>query len=1293
AAGAGIDWHRWFPTEPTTPRTIDLPTYAFQHRHYWLEEPTGLTGDPADLGMVSAEHPLLGACVELADADAYLLTGRLSRKAPSWLAEHAVAGTVLVPGAAVVEWVLRAADEAGCATLDELTLQAPLVLPDAGGLRIQVALDAADEEGRRDVRVYSRTDQASDETWLCHATGVLSPEPADLPDPLTGQWPPVGAEPVDVAGFYAEATEAGYDYGPAFQGLRALWRHGTELLAEVALPEQAGASDGFGIHPALLDAALHPLMLLQRPAEGRMWLPFAWNGVSLHAGEATRIRVRLSPQGESAERDLRVVIADGTGAPVLGVQALTLRAVDPGQLAVAGRGGVDGLYTVDWTPISVPEPGASEGRGWVALAEGFGLGDVARGSGAAPWAVVASVGSADSDRDGAVVAERALRLVQEFLAAPELTECRLLVITRGAVATGAESDVDAAAASVWGLVRSAQSENPGRFTLVDTDGSELTEPALRHAVEQLDEPELALREGELLAPRMVPAGAPEELVAPVGTFPWRLGSEGTATLESLCVIEAPEALAPLESGQVRISVRAAGMNFRDALIAVGMYPDKGTFAGSEGAGLVTEVGPGVTHLAVGDRVFGLFEGAFAPLAIADARMVVPVPEGWTLEEAAAVPVVFLTAWYGLVDLGRLRAGERVLIHAGTGGVGMAATQIARHLGAEVYATASPAKHAVLEEMGIDATHRASSRDLDFEGVLRAATGGRGVDLVLNSLAGEFTDASLRLLAAGGRMVDMGKTDKRDPEEVARSYDGSWYRAFDLVPHAGPDRIGEMLGELSELFASGSLTSLPVRTWPVRRAREAFRFMSQARHTGKLVLEVGPALDPVGTVLVTGGTGVLGGLVAEHLVREWGVRHLLLAGRRGADAPGAGELVGRLTALGADVGVVAADVSDPGSVTALVAGVEAAHPLTGVVHAAGVLDDAVVTAQTPETLAGVWAAKAAAAANLHEATRGLRLGLFVVFSSAAATLGSPGQANYAAANAYCDALMQHRRAQGLPALSIGWGLWQAASGMTGHLGETDLARMKRTGFTPLTTEDGLALLDAAHAHGRPHVVALDLDARAVAARPAASRPALLRALATRASGGAKSSRPTAAAGAAAADGLAKRLAGLPAAERQRLLLALVRDQVAGVLGHTDRDAIRPDTSFKELGFDSLTAVELRNRLAAATGLKLPAALVFDYPESATLVDHLLVRLSPEGDTAPLRDAADPVLNELGRIESRLDALALDDEARGRVTRRLNGLLTKLNGASRPGAGVTDLDGLDGLDGVSDDEMFEFIDREL
>ncbi|MEU5367272.1 SDR family NAD(P)-dependent oxidoreductase, partial [Streptomyces sp. NPDC005925] len=606
--------------------------------------------------------------------------------------------------------------------------------------------------------------------------------------------------------------------------------------------------------------------------------------------------------------------------------------------------------------------------------------------------------------------------------------------------------------------------------------------------------------------------------------------------------------------------------------------------------------------------------------------------------------------------------------------------------AEVFATASPAKHGVLEEMGVDAAHRASSRDLAFEDEIRRATGGRGVDVVLNSLTGEFIDASLRLLGEGGRFVEMGKTDLREPEPVALEHPGVAYESFDLVADAGPGRLGRMLDRLGELFAGGDLVPLPVAARPLGRAREAFRFMSRAKHTGKLVLDVPAPLDPDGTVLVTGGTGTIGAAVAEHLARTGEAARLLLVSRSGAAADGAEELAARLAELGAEATFVAADLSEPGTVAELIAGIDPAHPLTGVVHAAGVLDNALIGSQSPESLARVWSAKAAAAHRLHEATRGTRLGLFVMFSSFASTLGTPGQANYSAANASCDALAARRRAEGLPGLSVAWGLWEATSGLTGTLSAADRARIDRYGIKPTSAARGCALLDAARAHGRPDLLALDLDARVPAASDAAV-PAVLRSLA--AAGSPTAARPTAAAAGGAAD-WPDRLAALGAEERVDLLTALVRSHAAGVLGHADPDAVQTDTPFKDLGFDSLTAVELRNRLAAATGLKLPAALVFDYPQAHVLAAHLAERLTPDGARATAGDVTAQVLREVARVEHALAAVAQGLD-RAAVAARLEALLDRFTGTTEATADGDDA--VDRLETATAEQVLDFIDNEL
>ncbi|GDY59151.1 hypothetical protein SVIO_097740 [Streptomyces violaceusniger] len=1027
-AGVTVDWTRWFRTNPA-PRVIDLPTYAFQRRRYWLDGEGGPGGDPADLGLTAAGHPLLGAAVELADGTTHVLTGRISTRSHPWLAEHVVSGAVLAPGAMLVEWALRAADEVGCGGVEELALQVPLALPESGGLRVQVVVGAAAEDGRREVRMYSRPDRPDqpgrpdgpngaghamaldpgpDAGWVCHAVGVLAPA-ADAPAPvegLGGAWPPPGAEPLDVGAFYEQVMAAGYGYGPAYQGLTAAWRHGGDVLAEVALPDAAGRRDGFGIHPVLLDATLHPSLLMDRPEgqedDGQVWLPFAWNGVSLWATEAATVRVRLSRDEE--RQSLRLTVADTVGAPVLTVDSLVTRPAATDQLrTAAATRAVDGLFTLDWTPLpapaTAPSPTSVVGDGgWAVLGEDqLGLAEPVRaGTGdavachpdlgaliaaveagePAPAVVLAHPHAAEGGHgDGMGPTEELLGLVQSWLRRPALADTRLVVVTRGAVAAGQlgkttdnADDVhaitlDPSGAGAWGLVRSAQSENPGRFVLLDLDeGRKGLVEAVVRAIEA-HEPQVAVRDGRVLVPRMVRATA----------------------------------------------------------------------------------APG------------------------------PAVEG------------------------------------------------------------------------------------------------------------------------------------QDEEGTA-------------------------------------------------------------------------GLDADGTVLITGGTGTLGALVAEHLVRTWGVRHLLLVSRSGPEAAGADELTDRLTELGARVRIAAADVTDPDAVAGLVAGVDPAHPMTGVVHAAGMLDDAVLTTQTPERLARVWRPKATAAAHLHAATAELPLSLFVMFSSTAGTLGASGQSNYAAANAYCDALAARRRALGLPGLSVAWGLWADASGMTGHLGETDRARMSRSGIGAMSSERALGLLDAAVRHGHHHLIAIDLDVRALAGQPALTLPAPLRALT-----GGGTARRTAATARPHTD-WAGHLAALPVEEQRRTLLNLVLTHAAAALGHSDPGRIQTERGFLELGFDSLTAIELRNRLTAVTGLRLATTLIFDHPNPAALAVHLHAELAPE-DVDPLP----PMLGEIDRLESALLSVAQDETAHEALLKRLQSTLSKL-GALHAG-GTEEGRAAGRIHDATADEIFQFIDQDL
>jgi rifamycin polyketide synthase module 4/5/6 len=869
--GVDLDWSGVLPAVPTG--RVDLPTYAFEHRHYWLR-PVESATNAASLGQAAAGHPLLGAVVELPQSGGLVFTSRLSVRSHPWLADHAVGGVVILPGSGLVELAVRAGDEADCSVLDELVIETPLVVPEHGGVRVQVALSGPDELGSRTVDVYSLRDGGTG-AWTRHATGILSSASSAGTGFDFAAWPPPGADQVDVGDFYDDLAERGFGYGPAFQGLRAVWRRGegdnAEVFAEVALPTDLRADAGrFGVHPALLDAALQAASVGAAAAEPV--LAFAWTGLVLHAAGASALRVRIAPAGRDA---LTVQAADETGGLVLTMDSLVSRPVSAEQLGAAADLGHESVFRVEWTALPpAHEPVAPS---WMPVVTADDVVALAQGSDTPPVAVLAAAGG---DAPLAVTS-RVLEVLRKWVTTPALDEARLVVTTCGAVPAGGEYTVtDPAAAAVWGLVRSAQAEHPDRIVLLDTD------PAADGGVERV------------------------------------LG-------------------AALASGEPQLAVRGT------------------TFS--------------VPRLARATR-------------------------------SADSPVVF-----------------------------------------------------------------------------------------------------------------------------------------------GPD----------------------------------------------------------GTVLVS-GAGSLGGLVARHLVTGHGVRRLVIASRQGPAADGVGGLVADLTGHGADVSVVACDVSDRDQVADLLASVP---DLTAVVHTAGVFADGVIETLTPDRLAAVFAPKVDAVRHLDELTRGRNLDAFVVFSSVAGVLGGGGQGNYAAANAFLDAAMADRRAAGLPGLSLAWGLWERSTGMAARLSEVDHARASRGRVVEMTHADGLAMFDAGLRMDEALLVPITLDLAALRADVAAGGtvPHLLRGLV-------RTGRQQARAAAARDDSLVRRLAGLAPADQEALLVDLVRGQVAAVLGHDEPEAVRADTAFKDTGFDSLTSVELRNKLREATGLKLPATLVFDHPNPLVLARHLRAELLPDNAAA-------------------------------------------------------------------------------
>ncbi|MFJ8959224.1 type I polyketide synthase [Lentzea sp. NPDC102401] len=1109
--GIDVDWTPWLQGG----RLIALPTYPFDHERFWPKATVGgRAGDPAAYGLRSGGHPLLSAAIAVAGTDELVLSGRLSLATHPWIADHVVGGAVLFPGTGFLDFAIRAGDMVGCDRVDGLTIVVPLVLPEREAVAVQVRVGAPDEHGRRLVSVHSQHPGADE--WIQHASGTLAegPHQAEFD---TSEWPPANAESLELERFYETLAESGLAYGPIFRGVQQAWRNGDEVLVEVALPDSVDDAATFGVHPALLDSALHAITFVEGAGQG---LPFEWNGVSLHAIGPSRLRVRLKHTGGDA---VEVTAVDVEGAPVLSVKSLVVRT----PAASAPSNPVqDSLFRVEWVPVQVGEATEIDAR------------------------VVEINGESAHE-----TTQRVLEILQN-------AEERVVFVTRGAAAIGDEPISELGAAAAWGLVRSAQAENPGQFLLVDLDEhSELT-PGMLVTEEQ----QLIVRRGTVHAGRLARLQTGPTLVPPTGT-PWRLDTTAKGSLDNLVL--APWTPEPLQGKQVRVAIRAAGLNFRDVLNALGMYPGEAGSFGAEAAGVVAEIGPEVENLKVGDRVFGMLFGGMGPVGVIEEPYLTRLPDGWTFEQGASVPLVFLTAYYAFIELGNVRPGERVLVHAGAGGVGMAAIQVARHLGAEVFATASEGKWDVLRGLGLDDDHIGNSRDVSF------ASRFPQVDVVLNALTGEFIDASLRLLGEGGRFLEMGKTDLR--EDVP----GIFYRPFDLG-EAHPDHVQRMLVALVDLFEQGVLTTLPIAAWDVRRARDAFRFMSRAQHIGKIVITVPAGWDPSGTVVITGGTGGLGAELARHLVAQ-GTKKLLLLSRRGLDSPGAEELL----TLDADVTIAACDVADRDALADVLNG----HEVTAVVHTAGVLDDGVIASMTPERLEKVLRPKVDAAWNLHTLVPDAH---FVLYSSVSGVLGTAGQGNYAAGNAFLDALAQYRRSLGLPAVSLAWGAWTSEVGMTKTMDASALERLEKSSMPPISLEHGLALFDAAIGVDEPLVV----PARIITGAGTTMVPPLLRNLL-------RGGRRTAARaqGTVALQGLQD----VRPAERVRTLVDLVRGEAAAVLGHASADAIDGDREFRQLGFDSLTSVELRNRLGTATGLTLPATLVFDYPTPQALAEHLVAEL--------------------------------------------------------------------------------------
>ncbi len=829
------------------------------------------------------------------------------------------------------------------------------------------------------------------------------------------------------------------------------------------------------------------------------------------------------------------------------------------------------------------------------------------------WGIDAADGTAEGDVAVAICGH-AMLMIRALANSRTIKATRTLLVTQGGNAVGQADYVSPAQSSLWGLARTAMVETPQlSCRVVDLDPDDAVSSSAAAMLDELinddDEDHVAFRQGDRYTARLeaIPHRFQSQDSRPTiptsECFSLRLGPSGS--LNGLHYV--PISRKTLQPGEVEIEVKSTGLNFSDVLKALGLYPgvkDEIVPLGIECAGVVTRVGEAVDRFEPGQRVMGVAPYSFASHTTTAEYAVVATPDNVTDDQAATIPITFLTAYHALCRLARLRKGERVLIHAAAGGVGLAAIQIAQTIGAEIFATAgSEEKRQYLRSLGVE--HVMDSRSLEFADEIVEITSAEGVDVVLNSLPGDAITKSLSILSAYGRFLEIGKTDIYQNRQIGLwpFQDNLSYFAIDLdrMLRQRPDEIRELYREVMPFFERDQFRPLPLKSFPADGVVDAFRYMAQRKNIGKVVvsfanrdLESSTAgdsrslLKADGTVLITGGLGALGQQVARW-VGSQGVKHIAMLSRRRPDDDiqrGLDELRSR----GVSLALIQGDVCDEKSLADALNTIPASFPpIRGVIHAAGVLNDGVIQAMDLDQLSKAMAPKTQGAWNLHQALTD-PLDFFVLFSSVAGTLGSPGQANYAAGNAFLDGLAQHRRKLGQPATSIAWGPWDDE----GMAAQEDVRRqLADRGMRPLAPETAISLLDRAIRTESTNLAVMDVRWDRLLAKLPSPGTSLLKKFRSDDVSSEVHRSPS-----SRDQELCKRLEAAAPRSRVRELEQIIAEELGAVMG-IDPESFDVDQPLGSLGLDSLMAMELRSHLESKLGVEIPAASLFDNPTIMSL----------------------------------------------------------------------------------------------
>ncbi|WP_319436005.1 type I polyketide synthase [Mycobacterium sp. RTGN5] len=1237
---------------------LELPTYPFQRRRYWPKT-SGIRSDG------TAASGILGSAKDLASGDT-VYTNVLSVKTQPWLAHHVIYGTVVVPGATYAAMALASAGAP--ARVKEVFFYEPIILPDKASREVQLTLHPVDDGWK--FQVHSRPQGARDAEWSLNSDGTLlagadpdveSQETVVTPDEAIEQMN--RTRPQELFDIFHDMELA---WGPTWStSLKSLWVGEGEAIGDIAIGEELSEHLGSEpIHPVLLDLCTgvafpaFPATLAAEQGMSDLFLPLRYGQVHVQDKMPRRFFCRARWHASEVTSETQVFdidFVDRDGRVLGGIREFTVKRA-PREALLRGLGGDSTrlLYTLGWQEAAAPasvavEEGAPKTANGTWLIAGFdaltaevpgatavndvtdaqswqrAFADAAERGAPVTGIVWRSSGQPDLDTDPSdrLEAEIAALLGAAQTAVTEGLRDGLWIVTERAVATEPGEPVDPVQAALWGFGRTLIAEQPTlRVRLVDGDAGEDSLSWLAGALgTPVVEPEMAVRQGRFLVSRLLHWARSGQLPMP-RSDDYVLAPTERGAIDNLRLTE--KDVTPPDVHEVQVRIEAAGLNFRDVLNVLGLYPGDPGPIGGDLCGVVTEVGSEVTGLKVGQRVFGSMQGAFASRLNVPAQLLATVPDGIGAVDAATIPAAALTVRLAF-DWAQLKPGDRVLIHAASGGVGLAAVQMARQHGAIVYATASTYKRATLRAMGVEYVY--DSRTTDFADQILADTDGAGVDVVLNSLTNEgFVEATVRATAKGGRFAEIAKRDIWTAEQMAAVRPDIDYEivALDVTMMTDPEHIQRLMVEVSDGLANGEWTPVPAEVYPLTEARAAFRRMQQARHIGKIVVQMPKPLQPRGdrSYLVTGGLGALGLHTAAYLA-QLGAGDIVLTSRRAPDAETERAIAAITERFHCRVHVFSADIGDESDAAALLTRIRAElPPLAGVAHLAGVLDDALLPQQDLERFRTTLAPKAYGAHHLHRLTKDDELEFFILYSSASAVLGSPSQANYATANALLDGLVAQRRAQGLTATAVNFGPW-GHGGMASS--QAALANLSAQGMMPLEPSAALAALGEAIRHGAAQATVLKANWQRTAKMLGGIRPPLLDQV-----------LPSGDGVVAGDSELLRQLQETPVAQRAAFITEFLQREVQGFLRLAQPPAAT--SRFLDLGTDSLMAVELRNRLFGQFGGKfdISPTAVFDYPTLAELAGHLVSQL-PDSD-APTAATASADAAEASESPAAPDAAA-------------------------------------------------------